>query len=167
MVGSGHCCTPRERMQPANLTMPSSAAWTSAWVDLGGFVFGSTCWQAVWATRNWGLLARGTTSFLGISPLLLGSGKLDTPWERMHSEKASAALAFADPAEVVEEDPPPPHPQMRRARPVAAMVAIMVRALGGRARRGRCMTRVRAFIVPSGVAWCGGGSGSRWKLRLS
>ena len=154
-------------MQAANLTMPSSAAWTSAWVDLARFVFGSTCWQAVWATRNWGLLARGTTSFLGISPLLLGSGKLDTPWERMQSEKASAALAFADPAEVVEEDPPPPHPQMRRARPVAAMVAIMVRALGGRARRGRCMTRVRAFIVPSGVAWCGGGSGSRGKLRLS
>jgi hypothetical protein len=62
-------------------------------VSVGAFVFGSRCWQAVSATGNWGLLARGMTSVFGISPLLFGSGKLDTPWERMQSENATAPLA--------------------------------------------------------------------------
>jgi hypothetical protein len=149
MVGSGHCCTPRECMQAANLTIPPSAAWTSVWVDLGGFVFGSRCWQAVWATPNWGLPARGTTSFLGISPLLLGSGKLETPWVRMQREKASAPPARADAAEVAEEGPPPPHPQRVMTRPAVATMVVTVRAVGGRAIRGRGMTWVRSFIGPS------------------
>src|ERR1700730_11487012 len=97
-VGSGQFCTLWERMQAANLTMPLSAACTSAWVSVGGFVFGSRCWQALWATWNWGLLARGASCALGICPLLLGSGKLDTPWERMQRETASVPLACADPA---------------------------------------------------------------------
>jgi hypothetical protein len=77
-------------MHAANLTMPLIAASTSAWLDLGAPVFGSRCWQALWATRNCGLPARETTCALGISPLLFGSGKLDTPCERMQSVKASA-----------------------------------------------------------------------------
>jgi hypothetical protein len=149
MWGSGQFCTPWERMQAANLTMPLSAACTSAWVVLGGFVFGSRCWQALWATWNWGLLARGTTLSLGIVPLLLGSGKLDTPWERMQPEKASAPLSCADPAEVVEEGPPPPHPQTSRARPAVAMITAAVRAVGGDARRGRRVVRVGSFILRS------------------
>ncbi len=116
-LGSGQSCTPLERMQAANLTMPLNAWCTSGWVDLGGFVFGSRCWQALWAGWNRGLLTRGTTLSFGISPLLLGSGKLDSPWERMQPEKASAPLCCADPTEVVEAGPPPgPCPRRIRRR---------------------------------------------------
>ena len=116
-------------MQAANLTMPVSAASTSACVVFGRFEFGTRCWQACEATRNWGLLARGMTLFLGTFPLLSGSGKADTPWERMQREKASAPVACADPAEVVvvEEDPLLPHPQTSRTRPVVAMMPWAVR----------------------------------------
>jgi len=59
---------------------------------------------------------------LGTFPLLSGSGKPDTPWERMQREKASAPVACADPAELVEEEEAvPPHPQMSRARPAVTM----------------------------------------------
>jgi hypothetical protein len=107
-------------MQAANLTMPFSAACTSAWVDLGGFVFGRRCWQALSATRNWGLLASGITLSLGIDPLLSGSGKLDTPWERMHRAKTSAPPAWADAAGWLT-DVELPHATASRAMPAVAM----------------------------------------------
>jgi hypothetical protein len=97
------------------------------------------------ATRNWGLLASGITSFLGICPLLLGSGKVGTPWERMQSENASAPFACADAVEVVEELPPPPHPQAMRARPTTDMTAAAARLAGG---RGRCTERALSAIMP-------------------
>jgi hypothetical protein len=129
-------------------------------VSVGALVFGSRCWQAPWATRNWGLLARGITLSLGIWPLLLGSGKLDTPWERMQREKASAPFACADAAEVVEEeeeeeeeDPAPPHPQTSRTRPPTAMMAAAARAVSDGACRCRRMTGVLSFIMPS--SWVG------------
>jgi hypothetical protein len=73
---------------------------------------------------------------LGTFPLLSGSGKADTPWERMQREKASAPVACADPAEVVveeEEDPLAPHPQTNRTRPAVAMTlrAVRTSALSG------------------------------------
>jgi hypothetical protein len=71
---------------------------------------------------------------LGISPLLLGSGKLETPCERMHREKASgdgevAETAVPDePLDPVDDDPPP-HPPANRASPPTAMAASTVREL--------------------------------------
>ncbi|MGH2881445.1 MAG: hypothetical protein ACRDPA_01860, partial [Solirubrobacteraceae bacterium] len=58
------------------------------------------------------------------SPLLFGSGKSDTPWERMHWEKASAPLACAAAAAVLDlvEEPPPPQPPMSSAMHVVAMM---------------------------------------------
>jgi DNA-binding response OmpR family regulator len=108
----------------ANLTMPLSAASTSACVSVGAPVFGSRCWHALWATGNCGSLASGTTWVLGIVPSVPGSGKLDRPWERMQREKASVPLAGAEAAEVaVDEDPPPPpHPQTSVASPATAMI---------------------------------------------
>jgi DNA-binding response OmpR family regulator len=108
----------------ANLTMPLSAASTSACVSVGAPVLGSRCWQALWATGNSGLLASGTTWVFGIVPSVPGSGKLDSPWERMQRENASAPLAGAEAAAVaVEEDPPPPpHPHTSIASPAAATI---------------------------------------------
>jgi hypothetical protein len=114
-------------MQVANLTMPLSAASTSAWVSVGAPVFGSRCWQVLWATGNCGLLASGMIWFFGIDPLLLGSGKLDTPWDRMQLEKATAPVVCDDAAaEVLVDDAAedaPPHPQVSKATPTAAMMA--------------------------------------------
>ncbi|MFZ0973356.1 MAG: hypothetical protein WAN22_14090 [Solirubrobacteraceae bacterium] len=111
----------------ANLTMPLSAAATSAWVSVGAPVFGSRCRQALWATGNCGLLASGMIWFFGIVPLLFGSGKLDTPWDRMQLEKATAPVAGDDAAaEVLVEDEAedaPPHPHVSSATPTAAMMA--------------------------------------------
>src|ERR1700757_74075 len=139
-------------MQAANRTMPLSAACTSARVAVGGLVSGSRCWQADWATRNWGLPASGTTLSFGIVPLVSGSGKLDTPWERMQRENASAPLCCADAAEVVEEEDAPPHPLTRTAMPAVAMMAATVRAAVGDARRRRRATGARSFIV---TPWVG------------
>src|SRR6266700_1714855 len=87
-----------------------------------------------------------------------GSGKFGTPRARTQREKASAFWEFAD-GEFA--DPPafdePPEPvedglplhAASRARAAAAMMAAAVRAVGGLARRGRRMTRVLSFIMPS------------------
>jgi hypothetical protein len=108
-------------MQAANLTVPLRAAATSACVISGAPVPGTRCRHAPEATRNCGLLARGITLFFGTFPLLSGSGKLDTPWERMQREKASAPVACADPAEaLVKEDALPPHPQTIRTTAAVA-----------------------------------------------
>ena len=101
-VGSGQFCTPWECMHAANLTMPRRAASTSAWVEVGAVVCGSRCWQALWAGWNWGLPASGITWTFGTFPLLSGSGKLDTPCERIQREKASAPFCDAALAEVRE-----------------------------------------------------------------
>jgi hypothetical protein len=89
----------------------------------------------------------------------------------MHCEKASgpfdAELLAEDDALV--DDPtfatpglpellPPPQAAASRARPAVAMMAAVVRAVAGHARRGRRMTWVRSFIVPV--------SALRWWLRL-
>lgn len=69
---------------------------------------------------------------MGISPLLLGSGKLETPCERMHREKASAEGELV--ATAVPDEPPvpldaelPPHPPVSGTTPAIAMRASALR----------------------------------------
>src|SRR6266705_303345 len=55
-----------------------------------------------------------TAASLGICPLLSGSGKSGTPWERTHRAKATADGEFADPPAFGEPPGPvddglPPH----------------------------------------------------------
>jgi hypothetical protein len=80
---------------------------------------------------------------LGTPPLLVGSGKADTPCERMQWEKATAlelaAWELAGPPAF--DEPPGPvddgllaHAAVSRARAAATMAAA-VRAAGGRGRR--------------------------------
>jgi len=88
----------------------------------------------------------------------VGSGKFGTPRARTQREKASAFWeivdgepagppAFDEPPEPVE-DGLPLH-AASRARMAVAMMAAVVRAVGGLVRRGRCMTRVLSFIMLS------------------
>jgi hypothetical protein len=94
-----------------------------------------------------------------------GSGKSGTPWPRTHRAKASSCEANADDAPPVPVDGGLPvddglrlHAAASRARAAVAMMAAAVRAGGGPARRGRRMTRVLSFIVPSS------GAGPWWRL---
>ena len=73
----------------------------------------------------------------------------------MHRENASS-WEFGDPR-AVDEVPatvdgglPLPHADTSRAKPAVAMIAAVIRAAGGHARLGRCMTRV-PFITPASV----------------
>jgi len=79
----------------------------------------------------------------------------------MHWEKASsgefADWEFADPPAFDEPPEPvddglPLHAAASRTRAAVAMRAAAVRAVGGHARRGRRMTRVLSFIMPSSGA---------------
>ena len=76
-----------------------------------------------------------------------GSGKFDTPSERMQRENASSC-EFADPravdepAATVDDGLAPPHADTSRARPAVAMIAPTPRAADGDARRGRSMARL-------------------------
>jgi hypothetical protein len=101
------------------------------------------------------LLATSSTWLFGHTPLLSGSGKFDTPCERTQWEKASGCEV--DDRERL--DPPtfdapdePPHALATRATQIAAMIVPAVRTLGSHGRRGRCMTEMLSFIVPSSVA---------------
>jgi hypothetical protein len=100
-----------------------------------------------------------------VPPDAWGSGKFGTPFERMHWEKASNAElvdppavdeppepfsdlpAFNEPPEPVD-DGLPLHAAASRTKAAVAITADAVRAVGGRARRGRRMTRVPWFIMP-------------------
>jgi hypothetical protein len=69
--------------------------------------------QAVDAASAWELLTSCralTTASLWLPPLLVGSGKFGTPWERMQRAYASApfCVAVVVVAAVVEELPPQP-----------------------------------------------------------
>jgi hypothetical protein len=146
VLGSGQFGTPWDRMHRAKFTMPLIICGTWAWVGW------SRCAQALWATWNWELLTPiccGVT--LGTPPVRVGSGKAGTPCERTQWEKATALElgaweltgppAFGEPPEPVD-DGLPPHAAASRARAAVAAMAAAIRAAGGRARRGRRMTRV-------------------------
>lgn len=78
-------------------------------------------------------------------PLLLGSGKLDTPCTRMQLAKASAfsdvegvfvdAATFVDPREPAD-DGLPPHADTASARAVVMMSKVVVRTMCCRGGRG-------------------------------
>src|ERR1700730_16569934 len=121
-------------------------------------VFGSRCWQAFSAAWSWELLTPSCCAVsLAIPPLLSGAGEFRPPPERTQREKASAFWEFVD-GEFADPpafgEPPEPVDELplhadSRARPAVAMMAAALRAAGGRARRGRRMTRVRWFIMLS------------------
>src|SRR5258708_25915307 len=67
-------------------------------------------WQAVWAAWSWELLTPSAcASALGTCPLLAGSGKVGTPWERMQDEQATADGELDDPAAFGEPPEPVDH----------------------------------------------------------
>ena len=153
VLGSGQFGTPWERMHRAKFTIPVIICGVWAWAGW------SRCAQALWATRNWELLTPtccGVT--LGTPPLRVESGKAGTPCARMQWEKATVLefaaweltgpTAFDEPPEPVD-DGLPPHAAVSRTRTAVAMMPAAVRAAGGRARRGRRMTRLLWFIMPS------------------
>jgi hypothetical protein len=99
MVGSGQFGTPWERMHWANLSPALSICctkargqspvvthcWACCWNDPP--VTGSRCWQARWVAWSWELLTPICCALaFGTCPLLVGSGKFGTPWERMQWE---------------------------------------------------------------------------------
>ena len=85
VVGSGQFDTPLVRMHSAKLRMPRIASCISA--SLTPPLFGSRCAHAVWAVWYWESPTPNCCAVpFGIVPLLLGSGKLGTPWERMQAE---------------------------------------------------------------------------------
>src|SRR5580704_3932641 len=103
MVGSGQFGTPWERMHRAYVRKAVIAACTNACgqspvsshCPIESFVstppdpplFGYRCWQAVWAAWSWEVLTPSSCALaFGTCPLLGGSGKFGTPWERMHWE---------------------------------------------------------------------------------
>src|SRR6266567_6548894 len=99
MDGSGQPGTPCEHMHRGNLRMPFitrctmacgqtpvSSHCTSEAVSAPPLL-GYRCWQAVWAAWSWELLTPSSCALVfGTCPLLVGSGKFGTPWERMQWE---------------------------------------------------------------------------------
>jgi hypothetical protein len=84
-VGSGQFDTPWERMHWANRRMPLIARCITVWLTPP--LLGSRGAQAVRAVSYCESLTPNCCAVpFGIVPLLLGSGKLDTPWERMQAE---------------------------------------------------------------------------------
>jgi hypothetical protein len=111
-VGSGQFATPWERMHRANVRMSLHDCCSAARVGRPPGPFGNRCMQALWAAWSWGLLTPSWCGVsLGIPPVLLGSGKFDTLWERMQREKASAPFSRVDAAGGLED----PHPAARAA----------------------------------------------------
>jgi hypothetical protein len=107
-------------MHSANL----SACWR--WLaDIDGAPpsFGKYLWQACWAERN-----AGDCASLGVSailPLESGSGKLDTPCERMHRANWRPGVMLA--AAVLEGLDDDPHAASER--PNAARMAVVIQHL--------------------------------------
>src|ERR1700730_5218601 len=147
LSGSGSV-TPWLRTHWENLSACALICCTSAW--FGPLPpFGSRCWQALWADWSWELLTPSCCEgSLGVAPLLSGSGKFGTPLERMQWEKA-ICREFVDPPAFDEPPGLPLHAAASSARPTMAIMAAAVRAVGGHDRRGRRMTQMLLFIMPS------------------
>ena len=100
MVGSGKFGTPWERMHWAYCRPAVNICCTNAcgqspydshcWACCrNDRLLGSRCWQARWAAWYWELLTPSCCGFPAVfetAPLLSGSGKFGTPWERMQPE---------------------------------------------------------------------------------
>jgi len=91
-------------MHPAKFREPLHACCISAWDNPPWSLFGSRSPQALVAAWYWELLTPSCCAVsLEIDPLLSGSGKLGTPWERMHWENASGPFDAEPPG---KDDPP-------------------------------------------------------------
>lgn len=137
-AGSGKFVMPWLRMHWENLSARDASRRCCSTDAVG-----SKCWQALWAAWYRELLA---ASWLRVTllktPLLLGSGKFGTPFERMQWEKASAPFCCAGAAGGVEDfcvvfEPTCAtwlpgallHAGDSRASPAMAMIAAAVRAV--------------------------------------
>lgn len=115
--------------------------------------------QALWADWNWELVTPSCCGVsLGISPLLVESGKFGTPLERMQRERASCRElvdppAFDEPPEPAD-DGLPPHAATSRARPAMAMMAAVGAA-------------IRILHMPASLAAAGAGHIPRRPERRS
>ena len=85
-MGSGKSGKPWERMHWANFTSSVSCCRCWAWVGVwyGHRLLAGSLGRTEPGVADPDLLPRG--SLLGICPLLSGSGKSGTPWERTHWE---------------------------------------------------------------------------------
>jgi hypothetical protein len=154
-LGSGQFGTPWARMHWLNLTSSLSMCCKAAWVVRPPF--GSRCAQLPSAARYREPLTPSCCApgnFVVVWPRW-GSGKFATPLARMQRENASN-WEFADSRAVDEppttaDDPlPPSHADTSRATPTVAMIPTAIRAVGGHARCGLCMTRL-PFMTPSSI----------------
>ena len=82
-LGSGQFGTPWERMHWLNFRMPSISTGISAAGYWSLVPLGSRLWQDPSAAWYWELLTPSCCA-VGNFPLPAGSGKLSTPWDRMH-----------------------------------------------------------------------------------
>jgi hypothetical protein len=82
---------------------------------------------------------------LGICPLLSGSGKLGTPWERMHREALIAERELADPP--ASGEPPAPAGDGVLLHAAASRAAAAMTAMTGMSR-----AVFMAASVPAGGA---------------
>src|SRR6185312_5414558 len=140
-LGSGKLGKPCERRHWAN----ASNAWTRAccWAGLASGPFlglPMMCWQAFCAVLNAGWpemegLMPITTDVLPADVFTFGSGKLLTPWLRMHAENWYAdwpGPPFADAAEPDtdgEDGELPPQPAASSAAAAAAATASAARRM--------------------------------------
>jgi hypothetical protein len=119
-------------------------------------LFGSRCAQAVWAVSYRESLTPNCCAVpFGIVPLLAGSGKLGTPWVRMHRENPIADREIGDPPAFVGPPEPaeePVHAVADTARTAAERKAAAVRIVGGSPRDAGRRRRVRSVIMSSSAA---------------
>jgi hypothetical protein len=143
-------------MHPAKFRVPLHACCISAWDNPP--LFGSRYAQARWAVSYWDLLTPSCCAVsFGIDPLLSGSGKLVTPSERMHWEKASGPFD----AELLGKDDPPaeddptvatPGPDGPCEQPPAAIAAAASAVTAGHARRIERRRLARRWVAAMSIS---------------
>jgi hypothetical protein len=144
--GSGNCGTPCERMHFANASSCSCdivGPWpvNESWL-------GARLWHARYAARTIGepsSIVEGTW----IVPSAPGSGKLGTPWERMHALNRAGVADFAAPvvptcATFAPDEPP--QPAAAKASPVTPTSASARKAV-------TCPITVSAFALTEQRGW--------------
>jgi len=159
--GSGKFGTPCARMHLARRS--ACARVMSLFCPLGPAPPappGISDWHAFWALSKAGVFL--SSGGIVSCPLLGGSGKSDTPWERMHRANftASAATLFefggataeeSPPAAAEELEPPPPVEVDGEEPPQPASMTMALAAITAasgparRARRRQCNARLGTF----------------------
>ncbi len=142
LFGSGKLGTPCERMQRAHRT--SAAIFGEGGVE-GCAPAGSNAWHAWLADLYVGLLGfrslPGPASMENATPPpggVLGSGKSETPWLRIHREYARN-FALVDPEPAFPEPFEPPQPAAMSANPSTVVIAAVHRIIIRTKQRFGCV----------------------------